>query len=222
MQPFVAALRLLELAQVAGVDLAALAHPLRRGALVGDAHLVGGVGQQPPHDRGADRAGAAGDQHAAHARRRAERRELGGVGEHLAGAPAVPGVHHQAVRRPPAAAIAASVRGSRNSEWLAATTTTSAPSTASSKRRRRRRHVRVVHDHVGQLALEQPDQLVGERVALVVGVGLERQPEHGHLAVGERAQPALGALEQEQRHRLVDARDREQHPGRRASAPRRR
>ena len=41
-------------------------------------------------------------------------------------------------------------------------------------------HVRVVHRHVGQLALEQADELVRERVALVVGVGLEGQPEHGH------------------------------------------
>ena len=53
-------------AQVAGVDLAAFAHPLGRGALVGDADLVGGVGQQVPHDGGADRAGAAGDQDPAH------------------------------------------------------------------------------------------------------------------------------------------------------------
>ena len=35
-----------------------------------DAHLVGGVGEQPPDDRGADRARAARDQHAAHPRRR--------------------------------------------------------------------------------------------------------------------------------------------------------
>ncbi len=68
MQPVVAARACVELAQVAGVHLAALAHPLRRGALVGDAHLVGGVGEQAPDDRGADRAGAAGDEHAAHPR----------------------------------------------------------------------------------------------------------------------------------------------------------
>jgi hypothetical protein len=58
--------RLLELAQVALVDLAALAHPHRRLALIGDADLELGVTQQPPHDRGADRAGAAGDEHPAH------------------------------------------------------------------------------------------------------------------------------------------------------------
>src|SRR5918998_1786240 len=58
---------LAEVAQVAGVDLAALAHPLWRGALVGHPDLVVGVAQQTPNDRGADRAGAAGDEHAAHA-----------------------------------------------------------------------------------------------------------------------------------------------------------
>ena len=46
----------------------------------------------------------------------------------------------------------------------------------------RRRHVRVVDRDVGELALEQPDQLVRQRVALVVGVGLERQAEHRDLA----------------------------------------
>jgi len=35
--------------------------------------------------------------------------------------------------------------------------------------------VRVVHGDVDQLALEWADQLVRERVALVVGVGLERE-----------------------------------------------
>ena len=60
-------LGLAEHAQVARVDLAALPHPLRRGPLVGDAHLIGRVGEQPPHDCGADRAGPAGDQHATHA-----------------------------------------------------------------------------------------------------------------------------------------------------------
>ena len=36
-------------------------------ALVGDAHLEVGVAQQPAHDGGADRAGAAGDEDAVHA-----------------------------------------------------------------------------------------------------------------------------------------------------------
>ena len=60
--------RLVEHAQVAAVDLAALAHPHRRLALVGDAHLEVGIAQQAPDDRGADRAGAAGDEDATHAR----------------------------------------------------------------------------------------------------------------------------------------------------------
>ena len=38
----------------------------RRLALVGDADLEVGVAQQPAHDRGADRAGAAGDEDAVH------------------------------------------------------------------------------------------------------------------------------------------------------------
>ncbi len=61
--------RLRELAQVAGVDLAPLAHPLWRGPLVGDPHLVGGVGEQPANDRRADRAGASCDQYPAHVSR---------------------------------------------------------------------------------------------------------------------------------------------------------
>ena len=40
---------------------------LRRLALVGDPHLEVGVAQQAPHDRGADRAGAAGDEDPVHA-----------------------------------------------------------------------------------------------------------------------------------------------------------
>src|SRR3954449_3378724 len=60
--------RLVQLAQVARVDLAALAHPLRRQPLVGDADLPGGVAQQAADDGRADRAGAAGDEHPPHAR----------------------------------------------------------------------------------------------------------------------------------------------------------
>ncbi len=180
--------RLLELAQVAGVDLAALAHPLRRRALVGDAHLVGGVGEQPPDDRGADRAGAAGDQHAAHARvrrgPRARRRRRTPGPRPSSSTGRRPGSRRRAARRSPRAS-----RGSRNSEWLVATTTDlGARRSPARSDGRRRRHVRVVHGDVGQLALEQPDQLVRERVALVVGVGLERQPEHRDLAV-RRASP---------------------------------
>ena len=70
MQPAIAVARLVELAQVAGVDLAALAHPLRRRALVGDADLPVGIAQQPPHDGRADRAGASGDEDAVHRRSR--------------------------------------------------------------------------------------------------------------------------------------------------------
>ena len=67
MQPAVASLRLGEVAQVALVDLRALAHPVRRRALVGDAHVPVAVAQEPAHDRGADRAGASRHEDAAHA-----------------------------------------------------------------------------------------------------------------------------------------------------------
>jgi hypothetical protein len=46
--------------------------------------------------------------------------------------------------------------------------------------------VRIVDRHVGQLALEQADELVRERVALVVGVGLEGQAEDRDLASAQR------------------------------------
>ena len=46
----------------------------------------------------------------------------------------------------------------------------------------------VAHRDVGELALEQPDQLWRERVTLVVGVALERQPQHGDL-VGAESSP---------------------------------
>ena len=73
-------------------------------------------------------------------------------------------------------------------------------------------HARVVHDDIGELAFEQPDQLVGERIALIVGVGLEREAEHGDLAVAQPAEAAFHAFDQEQRDGLVHPRDREQHP----------
>ena len=60
--------RLVDVAQVAGVDFGPLAHPVRRLALVRDADLPVGIAQQPAHDRRADRAGAARDEHAAHVR----------------------------------------------------------------------------------------------------------------------------------------------------------
>ena len=177
--------RLGEVAQVARVDLAALAHPVRRRALVGDAHLPVGVAQQPAHDRGADRAGAAGDEDAAHRRATssgASATQLGGVAEHLGGAEAVPRVDDERRRGRARRRSARSAPGPRNSVWLVATTTASASRTASSKRLRRRRDVRVVDRDVGQLALEQADELVRQRVALVVGVGLEGEPEDGDLA----------------------------------------
>ena len=137
-------------------------------------------------------------------------RELGRIGEHLRRAEDVPRVHDQAVA-PGELGDRRRASGARSRRgW--------------SRRRRRRRprprprrtasgcDVRVVDRDVGQLALEQPDELVRERVALVVGVALEGEPEHRHLAAGERALEApLDALDEEQRHRLVHPRDGEQH-----------
>src|SRR4051794_9550065 len=60
--------RLLERPEIAGVHLARLAHPLRRLALVGDAHLEVRVTDQPAHHRGADGARAAGDENPLHVR----------------------------------------------------------------------------------------------------------------------------------------------------------
>ena len=76
---------------------------------------------------------------------------------------------------------------------------------------RRGRHVRVVDRDVGQLALEQAHELVGQRVALVVGARLEREAEDGDLAPGERPEAPRQALDEEQRDALVDPRDGEQH-----------
>ena len=123
----------------------------------------------------------------------------------------VPRVHEQ---RAPGS------RGSRPSkaEWFVATTTASAPLDRRLERLGLGRDVRVVARHVRQLALQQADQLVGERVAHVVRVALEGEAEHGDLAVAQRAaEPRFSPFDEEQRHRLVHARDREQH-ARRARA----
>ena len=51
---------------------------------------------------------------------------------------------------------------------------------------------------VRELALEQADQLLGERVAHVVGVALEGEAEHGDLCVAQRAaEPRLEPLDDE-------------------------
>ena len=58
--------RLREQTQISSVHLAAFPHPVRRGALIGDAHLEVRVGEEPSDHCRADRADAAGDEHAAH------------------------------------------------------------------------------------------------------------------------------------------------------------
>ena len=57
---------LARIAQVAGVDLARLAHPGGRLELVRDPHLPLGVADQPPDDGGADGPGTARDEHSPH------------------------------------------------------------------------------------------------------------------------------------------------------------
>ena len=209
--------RLLVDAQVAGVDLAALAHPLRRLALVGHPHLERRIAQQAPDDRGADRAGAAGHQDPL----RTAARPLPFVSmlssDRYAKTCAAPKQFHgSTTSASPPASEAMRCRGSgpRNSSWLAATTTASAPVTASSNG-----GVGVARrgswtSTSASSALEQAHELVGERVAVVVGVALEGEAEHRDLAAVQRPEPALHPLDEEQRHGLVDARHREQHAGR--------
>jgi hypothetical protein len=58
--------RLLAVAQITAVNLAGLSYPLRRGALVGDAHIPLRVGKESLDDGLADRAGAAGYKNLGH------------------------------------------------------------------------------------------------------------------------------------------------------------
>ena len=53
-------------AQVAGVDLARLAHPVGRRSLIRYADLPVGIAHEPAHDCGADRAGATGYENPVH------------------------------------------------------------------------------------------------------------------------------------------------------------
>ena len=86
----------------------------------------------------------------------------------------MPSAFHGSTSRqsgPASSAIARSAAGVEYALWLVATITTSAPATASSKLEVGVATTGSCTDDVGQLALEQPDQLVRQRVALVVGVG---------------------------------------------------
>src|SRR5437773_1654195 len=87
--------------------------------------------QRGAHDRRADRAGAAGDQHAAHGRAWATATSAAGANT----CPAPRQFHGSTTRQsgPASSAIARSASGRPNSEWLVATTTAAAPATASSK-----------------------------------------------------------------------------------------
>ena len=129
-----------------------------------------------------------------------------------------------ASRRAPLGDRAQRRRGVQNSEWLVATTTASASSdrvaraTASASR--------TCGSWIATSASSRSSsriELVRQRVALVVGVGLEGEPEHGDLAARQRAEAALEALRRGRAAR--DSLTREtasSMPGRVASAPRRR
>ena len=198
-QPATAARASSSVAQVAGVDLAGLAHPGGRLALVGDAHLPRRVASR----RRTTAAPIVPAPPVTSTRLTSGDRALVHGGEHAPGAGHVPGVDQQHAL---GQALEQALEARSGS---VATTTASAPSSAASSGSDSAGHVRVVAGHVGQLALEQADELVGERVAHVVGVALEGQAEHRDLAVAQRAaEPRLQALDEEERHGLVHARDR--------------
>ena len=208
--------RLDEVAQVAGVDLAALAHPLRRLALVGDADLVVGVAQQAADDRRADRAGAAGDEDAVHVtvtgapparssarsarrrRRRPGRRRSSSRGR------------RRAPRRRPAPRSRAARRAAEL-RWLVATTTASAPATASSSGC-------VGVATCGSWTATSASSRSSRRMSLWASESrsssvspLKASPRTAILRPSSVPSAALEPLDEEQRHRLVDARDGEQH-----------
>src|SRR4051812_33481765 len=143
--------------------------------------------------------------------RRDERGDLGRVGEDLAGAEAVPGIDDERVAAGELAharqgAVAAELRvvGGDDDRLRALD--------GLLEGLRRRGDVRVVDRDVGELALQQADDLVREGIALVVGAGLESEAEDRDLAAGERAgEPALDAVDEEQRDALVHAAHGEQH-----------
>src|SRR5262249_10874131 len=125
--------RLLQDAQVAGVDLAALAHPRGRRALVGDADLVVGIAQQPAHDGGADRAGSAGDQDTVHGARKATPAAISFA--YAKTCPAPKQSHGSTISASLRAPSASSWNacGPQNASWFVAITTASASMTASAK-----------------------------------------------------------------------------------------
>jgi len=106
---------------------------------------------------------------------------LDGIDEHLRGAERVPRIHEQAVTCGTAEDLCER-RPSGELRVIGGHDDDVGIFDGVSQSLGRRRGVRVADRHVGQLALEQADQLGGERVALVVGVALEGQAEHSDLA----------------------------------------
>ncbi len=113
-------------------------------------------------------------------------RTLAGVDEHLPGAEDVPRVDEQAVRRP-RAAMSREHLGPLELGVVGGDDHDVGVADRLLERLRRGGGVRVADRDVRELPLEQPDQLRRQRIALVVGVALERQPEHRHLARGQAA-----------------------------------
>src|SRR3954469_17500857 len=143
--------------------------------------------------------------------RRDERGHLGRVGEDLAGAEAVPGIDDERVSAGELAdarqgAVAAELRVvGRDDDGVGALG-------GLLEGLRRGGDMRVVDGDVGELALQQTDDLVRERVSFVVGARLEGEAEDRDLAAGERvAEAALHTIHEEQRDALVDATHGQQH-----------
>ena len=236
LQPVSALRATSSVAQVAGVDLAALAHPVGRGAVVGDADLEVRVAQQPPDDGGADRAGAARDQNAGH-QWRGVRCCTGGRGRRAAASRRsaantntwpVPRLFHGSTSRQSSRGARASI-GRSVSAVLELGMVGGHDDHVGVARPPRRATAwgcaacGIADGDVGQLALQQADELRRQRVPLVVGVPLEGQAEDRHLARGA-ALPIRRLIPSTRNSgtRLVHARDGQQHARSVASAPRRR
>ena len=181
------------------------------------------VAQQAAHDRRADRAGSARDQHARHQWAASGEASMPAESPSRAADSAanrntcpVPRLFHGSASRQSSAASARiwrSVSGCSNCGVVGRHDHDVGIAHRLVQALGGRGRVGVADRDVGQLALEHADELVRQRVALVVGVALEGQAEHRHLAAGQAPDAALDPLDQEQRHALVDARDGQQHAG---------
>ena len=194
--------------------------------MVGDPDLPPRIAQQPPDHGGADRPGAAGNQDAVHRREgvlELTRPVSAAYDEHLARAERVPRIDEQAVRRR---------RGDdRFPEARSGPRTPNGWWRRSPRRRRARLRasgcvgVRACGSHTATSASSRSSRRIsfGDSESRSSSVSrLKVSPSTATLREDSVAEPALDPLDQEQRHRLVDAGDRQQHAGGVRSAPRRR